>query len=94
VLPPVICYISKIFPREDLLEVCDRSFSIKVRFEPMENLKAIVMSQPYELNILGLIGKQLFIQTSEMCFYDGKLCLLINSCEIKENRGWDRSVPP
>ena len=68
VLPPVLCYVSKIFPREDVMEVCDRSFSIKVKFEPMENLKAIVMSQPFELNILGLIGKQLYIQTSEMRF--------------------------
>lgn len=63
-LPPFDCFVARVFPREDLFEISDQSYSIQVEFtqDGQNHLKSILKELRSDLNILALVGKKLHVK--------------------------------
>ena len=65
----ILCYVSKIDVKNNFVEVCDTKYSIKCAFETGQakmSLKEFIQKQPTDINILGLLGKQLLIEEAQL----------------------------
>ena len=59
------CYVSKIDVKNNFIELCDSKYSIKCKFETgvaQSALKDYISQQAADINILGLLGKQLLLE--------------------------------
>ena len=71
VLQPIVCYVSKIDVTANFIEVCDGKYAVKCAFESEQarsSLKGYVKRQPEDINILGLLGKQILIEEAQLRF--------------------------
>lgn len=67
----IVCYVSKIDVKNNLLEVCDTKYAVKCKFDSeraIEVLKEFVGRQPVDINILGLLGKELHLQEALLSY--------------------------
>ena len=58
----VICYVSKIDVKGNAIEICDAQYSLRCKFASsasLDTLREFIKGQPEDINILGLLGKQL-----------------------------------
>ena len=55
------CYVSRVFPRENLFEISDSSYSVKCAFklEGIASLKKALAEFSKDLNLLEIVGKKL-----------------------------------
>ena len=67
---PLICFVSKIDVKNNFIEVCDTKYSVKCSFsnQAQSVLKDYVKKQPEDINILGLLGKQLQLEDATLRF--------------------------
>ena len=64
-----VCFISKIHARANVFEVCDKHYSIRAHFVGATARTALeekIKEQSAELNVLGLLGKQVRIKTANI----------------------------
>ena len=64
-----LCYINKINARGNLIDVCDKHFSVRAHFAgklAQEKLKERIKEHSHEVNILGLLGKQIRITKASL----------------------------
>ena len=94
--------------KSNLLEICDTKYSLRCKFDSdkaVEVLKEFVGRQPVDINILGLLGKELHLQEA-LLSYDIKpvgvsdpqpielrISLLIRKFTVLSSF-WDCKVPP
>ena len=67
----IVCYVSKIDVKNNLLEICDTKYSLRCKFDSekaVETLKNFVKLQPDDINILGLLGKELHLQEALLAY--------------------------
>ena len=67
---PLVCFVSKIDVKNNFIEVCDTKYSVKCAFsnQAQSVLKDYVKKQPEDINILGLLGKQLLLEDATLRF--------------------------
>ena len=65
---PFHCFVSKVFPREDLFEISDLSYSVQCTFsaEGLKSLTKALTGFTTELNLLGIVGKRLSVQKARV----------------------------
>ena len=58
--------------KNNFVEVCDTKYALKCAFESSQAqsvLKDYVKRQPEDINILGLLGKQLLLEEAQLCLF-------------------------
>ena len=96
-LPEFSAFISKIYPRRDLLEISDCYNSVRCVFSQcgLQNLKAVLMEIcDHEMNILALVGKKVKIAEASLEEDNSEIVLRVSSFCLEYDMHWDAQVPP
>ena len=68
----MVCYVSKVDVQSNFIEICDTKYSVKCSFEDakaLSSLKDFVTRQPLDINILGLLGKQVRLNNATLNYH-------------------------